>query len=478
MYKSALERFPQADVYVAATADTSTRPFSFKIKQQLARLAGVPADRFVQVKSPFQAKEITSQYDADHTQLIFVRSEKDQDKPPSPGGRKKDGTLAYLQPLDSKVLPMSQHGYMAYLPTVEFASGMTSATEIRSRWPAMDAEEKTRLVQQLYPGTAKNAKLTDVIVKMFDEVIGSSITEDMLDEGIKEKLVAAGMAGIMALTALAPTAAQAEVQKEPTKAMKVVKQTDMGNGIKRVDFKDGSHSIQDASGITVYDAAGKAVQKVSPRVGGYQQSMGTDGSTTQTLDRTDSDGLGMKVSQTGGKTSASMNIAGQNISNEATLINDPDAGHQIRPDGGMGTWDEASLVSNLARKFSDMGRMLEAGRYQNLYYVIYESGVLHNMLQALDQYQRFMQRQGRRPLARGREVEMGENQGWAATLEQDGQMAGTPAAGMQASYQRRENQPVDEDYIEEKWSEKYRRSIDCDSPRGFSQRAHCAGRKK
>jgi hypothetical protein len=32
--------------------------------------------------------------------------------------------------------------------------------------------------------------------------------------------------------------------------------------------------------------------------------------------------------------------------------------------------------------------------------------------------------------------------------------------------------------IEEKWSEKYKRSIDCDNPKGFSQRAHCQGRKK
>ena len=30
----------------------------------------------------------------------------------------------------------------------------------------------------------------------------------------------------------------------------------------------------------------------------------------------------------------------------------------------------------------------------------------------------------------------------------------------------------------EKWSKKYRRSIDCSHPRGFSQRAHCQGRKK
>jgi hypothetical protein len=38
--------------------------------------------------------------------------------------------------------------------------------------------------------------------------------------------------------------------------------------------------------------------------------------------------------------------------------------------------------------------------------------------------------------------------------------------------------PVSEDYIEEKWSQKYKSSINCANPKGFSQRAHCAGRKK
>src|SRR6056300_203795 len=32
--------------------------------------------------------------------------------------------------------------------------------------------------------------------------------------------------------------------------------------------------------------------------------------------------------------------------------------------------------------------------------------------------------------------------------------------------------------ISEKWSAKYKRSINCNNPKGFSQKAHCAGRKK
>ena len=34
------------------------------------------------------------------------------------------------------------------------------------------------------------------------------------------------------------------------------------------------------------------------------------------------------------------------------------------------------------------------------------------------------------------------------------------------------------EFITEKWSNKYKKSINCSSPKGFSQKAHCAGRKK
>lgn len=36
----------------------------------------------------------------------------------------------------------------------------------------------------------------------------------------------------------------------------------------------------------------------------------------------------------------------------------------------------------------------------------------------------------------------------------------------------------DDKQLDEKWSEKYKKSIDCSNPKGFSQRAHCQGRKK
>ena len=32
--------------------------------------------------------------------------------------------------------------------------------------------------------------------------------------------------------------------------------------------------------------------------------------------------------------------------------------------------------------------------------------------------------------------------------------------------------------VKEAWSKKYKKSINCSNPKGFSQKAHCAGRNK
>jgi hypothetical protein len=74
-------------------------------------------------------------------------------------------------------------------------------------------------------------------------------------------------------------------------------------------------------------------------------------------------------------------------------------------------------------------------------------------------------------------AEVDENQGCAATFTNETN-AQNFVGGMTASYQDRDNQPVAEDYIDEKWSQKYKSSINCANPKGFSQRAHCAGRNK
>lgn len=190
LYNSARAAFPDADVFVAATDDTSTRPFPFSVKEKLARLAGVEPGHFVRVKSPFRADEITKDYDPENTVLIFVRSEKDSTKPPQAGGVRRDGTPSYLQPLVKDPAPMTQHGYIAYLPTVEFAGGLTSATEIRNRWPALSNQGKKKMIAALYPKIKGNDQLTTTVVQLLDNAMSVAAESrlQMLESRIRHLL--------------------------------------------------------------------------------------------------------------------------------------------------------------------------------------------------------------------------------------------------------------------------------------------------
>jgi len=185
LYDAAVAQFPKADVFIAATDDKSSRPFPFKLKKTLAGIAGIPAHRFVQVKSPFQPREITDLYDPETTQLIFVRSDKDSGVSPLPGGFKKDGSASYLQPLKrNKPENMKQHGFMTYLPTVQFGPGMTSATEIRSKWPTMSDDEKEDLIVNLYPMNSK--PMVKKAIEIFNTVLGNKQPVSMSMGSIEE----------------------------------------------------------------------------------------------------------------------------------------------------------------------------------------------------------------------------------------------------------------------------------------------------
>lgn len=306
-YQWLTKRFGDDSVFVATSnkQDPETSPFSFGDKQMMMAKLGIAPSHVVQVKNPYQAQEITQNFDADNTVLIFALSDKDIErisfKP------KRDGSPAYLQPFpkDGKGMqPMSKHGYAIITPKVDFkiqGQDADSASQIRKLYVKSNDAGRDNILQDLYGDADQNLR------KIFD-----------------------------------------------------------------------------------------------------QRLLSTD----------------------------------EAVVNETVLINDPTAGVQLRPPGGMGTWDESSLVRNLAGKITDLNRLLSTGQYRALYQVIYDRGVLQSMIQALADLEKFRERQGRRPVARGREID------------------------------------ISSDYLEEKWSEKYKRSINCSNPRGFSQRAHCQGRNK
>lgn len=193
LYRAAKSAFPDAQVIVGATDVQEKRPFPFRIKEALAQLAGVPKKDFVNVQKQFSATDpaIAARVrgQENDTVLIFVRSEKDRGKPPLPPQRDQNGNLPlvtrgpraglpvsdYLSYYDQHVddlEPMTKHAYMAYLPVQKFGGGMTSATEIRNAWPTLDSKQKSQLINDMYPRSINNKKLTAMAVKLIDTGLG------------------------------------------------------------------------------------------------------------------------------------------------------------------------------------------------------------------------------------------------------------------------------------------------------------------
>jgi len=227
LYQDAVKAFPGADVYVTASNDTSERSFPFAIKEKLARVAGVPAGRFVQVKSPFTSEEITSRYDPNDTVLIFVKSEKNSKNGSDPEGPfpaevdpvtgklplvtkgKRKGlpvsdTLKYYAGNEKNLQPMSSNRYIAYLPTVPFGPGIKSGSEFRVLWdrftkvlldPNSTPEQKekaqtlkTEFVMNMYPATQENPRLADSVVKLMDAGMSNPLTNksDLAEGSLNE----------------------------------------------------------------------------------------------------------------------------------------------------------------------------------------------------------------------------------------------------------------------------------------------------
>jgi hypothetical protein len=146
-------------VYIASSSiqASDTSPFEFSDKVKMATKLGVPASHVVNVKNPYQATEITSTLsdeEKNNTALIFAVSAKDAER--FNFAPKKDGSPGYLQPVpDNKkgMQPMTQHGYVAIPPTVNFqvkGADANSASEIRKLYRNGNDTDRMQIITDLY----------------------------------------------------------------------------------------------------------------------------------------------------------------------------------------------------------------------------------------------------------------------------------------------------------------------------------------
>ena len=172
-YNTLRKAFPSADLYVASSDSTSERPFPFEDKKILAVAAGIPTDKFVEVKSPYKAEEITKDYNPEKDVLVFGLSAKDANRL---SYVKKDGTPGYFQKYKPGIVmdTFDKHAYVYITPTVSYkvmGKDVTSASIIRKMYGEADDKGKMEILKELYP-KASPEKLKPI----FDKALMTSET--------------------------------------------------------------------------------------------------------------------------------------------------------------------------------------------------------------------------------------------------------------------------------------------------------------
>ena len=551
LYKSAVDAFPDADVYVAATNDTSARPFPFAIKEKLAKLAGVAPNRFVQVKSPFKSEEVTAQYNPEQDTLIFVRSDKDRGSPPRPGGVKKDGSPSYLQPWTGKnVEPFARHAYMAYLPTVEFGPGMTSATEIRAAWPQLNEKRKTALVMSLYPRTQGNAKLAATVVGLLDAAIGGEQgVAEGLDEAVGDNYLyhatqPSGMMRILRGGAIKASYRPQEATKARTQSP-TVSTTRSKQYAESDDFVNFLNLTKEGNSvIIVFDRNAVANHYKMFSTSQGTQTVGDEFEEVIVVPKGMMPIQGTMKGFYFNPTRTSEIEEFKDTPWFKELLNSPyymgqkqgvaEGSLEEFAPGGNSASSYYAVTANFVNDFAQQKQeelqdlidagwtkqdLAQAGTLQSqaadiVHFEQVRDGFLKGLKPGFDAYLQGDTQLKDQLGSYWQENDLPLNQDWEKIYgepwgrdEYDEGVAEnikvepvakslriqntqtqpkqnvyvapdkkkTPAV---VNHIKTKDQPTNEDYIDEKWSDKYKQSINCDRPRGFSQRAHCAGRKK
>jgi len=190
-YNWLTQQFGENNVYIASSnVRDEDSPFEYEDKVKMATKLGVPPGHIINVKNPYQAKEITSMLSDEekaNTALVFAVSEKDANrfdfKP------KKDGSPSYLQPLPANkkgMKPMTKQGYIAITPTVNFkVKGVdaNSASEIRKLYRNGNDNDRNQIIADLYGAPDPELKA------VFDDQLGVNDPQEAVIYG-QEKVFA------------------------------------------------------------------------------------------------------------------------------------------------------------------------------------------------------------------------------------------------------------------------------------------------
>ena len=144
VYDALVKRFGKNRVFIATSnkVDPPKSPFTFEEKRAMMALTGVDPSRVVQVKNPYQAVEITDNYDPQNTIALFAVSDKDMAEDPRFSFQpRKDGEPSYYQPVQKDMNTLDKNAYIITVPTLQFdvlGKPMQSASEFRANFARAD----------------------------------------------------------------------------------------------------------------------------------------------------------------------------------------------------------------------------------------------------------------------------------------------------------------------------------------------------
>ena len=149
-YEALTQKFGADNVYVTTSnvVKPPKSPLNFDQKKDIMIKHGIPADKIVQTKNPYQAQELLSKFEPSNTAVVFAVGKKDMLESPrfsNLGGTRKDGKPAYFRQFsaDEDLAGFAEHGYVAVAPHVSLdvpGGGEMSGTSLRQVLAQADPE--------------------------------------------------------------------------------------------------------------------------------------------------------------------------------------------------------------------------------------------------------------------------------------------------------------------------------------------------
>jgi cytidyltransferase-like protein len=195
VYDALVKRFGKNRVYIATSnkVDPPKSPFTFDEKRAMMALTGVDPSRVVQVKNPYQATEITDNYDPQNTIALFAVSDKDMAEDPRFSFKpKKDGQPSYYQPASKDMQGFDKHGYIITVPTLQFnvlGKPMRSASEFRANFARADSETQRAMITDLF-GQYDPKTHNTMAQKIVEQLVrADEILDKLIEMGANDKYI-------------------------------------------------------------------------------------------------------------------------------------------------------------------------------------------------------------------------------------------------------------------------------------------------